>query len=78
MLFRMLRSSPQAFMPGRGLATNATPHSLFKGFDHVHFWVGNAKQAASHYVSRFGFEPVAFRGLETGSRDITTQVWVCM
>jgi 4-hydroxyphenylpyruvate dioxygenase len=40
----------------------------------VHFWVGNAKQAASHYVSRFGFEPVAFRGLETGSRDITTQV----
>jgi 4-hydroxyphenylpyruvate dioxygenase len=44
------------------------------GFDHIHFWVGNAKQAAGWYVARFGFEPLAYRGLETGSRDVVTHV----
>lgn len=46
----------------------------FLGFDHIHFWVGNAYQAAAYYVCRFGFEPYAFRGLETGSRSVMTQV----
>eukprot|EP00743_Colponemidia_sp_Colp-15_P001460 GILK01001599.1.p1 GENE.GILK01001599.1~~GILK01001599.1.p1 ORF type:complete len:408 (-),score=63.72 GILK01001599.1:123-1268(-) len=46
----------------------------FFAFDHVEFWVGNAKQAASYYVTRFGFTPVAYRGLETGSRDVVTHV----
>jgi 4-hydroxyphenylpyruvate dioxygenase len=27
----------------------------FLGFDHLTFYVGNAKQAASYYTSRFGF-----------------------
>ncbi|KAI8837729.1 Glyoxalase/Bleomycin resistance protein/Dihydroxybiphenyl dioxygenase [Chytriomyces cf. hyalinus JEL632] len=40
----------------------------YLGFDHITFWVGNAKQAASYYVTRFGFEPVGYKGLETGSR----------
>lgn len=40
----------------------------FLNFDHIKFWVGNAKQAASFYVTRMGFEPFAYRGLETGSR----------
>jgi 4-hydroxyphenylpyruvate dioxygenase len=44
------------------------------GFDHVHWWVGNAKQAASWFVARFGFKEVAYRGLETGSRDVVTHV----
>ena len=44
------------------------------GVDHIHFWVGNAFQAAAYYISRFGFEPYAFRGLETGSRSVMTQV----
>ena len=43
-------------------------------FDHVHFWVGNAFQAAAYYISRFGFEPFVYRGLETGSRSVMTQV----
>lgn len=47
---------------------------LFYGFDHVRFWVSNAKQAAAYYTSRFGFEHVAFQGLETGSRDYATHV----
>ncbi|CEP01756.1 hypothetical protein PBRA_008698 [Plasmodiophora brassicae] len=44
------------------------------GFDHVEMWVSNAKQAASFYVTRFGFEPFAYAGLETGSRDVATHV----
>lgn len=46
----------------------------YLGFDHLHFWVGNAYQAAAYYITRFGFEPYAFRGLETGHREVTTQV----
>lgn len=44
------------------------------GFDHLHFWVGNAFQAAAYYITRLGFESYAYRGLETGSRRVTTQV----
>ena len=39
------------------------------GFDHVEFWVGNARQAAYYYSNAMGFTPVAYKGLETGSRD---------
>jgi len=42
----------------------------FLNFDHLRFWVGNAKQAASYYCTRLGFEPFAYRGLETGSREV--------
>jgi 4-hydroxyphenylpyruvate dioxygenase len=38
------------------------------GFDYIQFFVGNAKQAA-HFYRAMGFTPVAFMGLETGSRD---------
>jgi 4-hydroxyphenylpyruvate dioxygenase len=44
------------------------------GFDHVSLWVSNAKQAASFYVTRFGFSPVAYSGLETGNREFATHV----
>ncbi|GJQ87773.1 hypothetical protein Trydic_g18632 [Trypoxylus dichotomus] len=40
----------------------------FYAFDHLTFYVGNAKQAASYYVTRLGFEPFGYKGLETGSR----------
>lgn len=46
----------------------------FLGFDHLRFWVGNAKQAASYYTSRFGFEHIAYQGLETGEREYCTHV----
>uniref|UniRef100_A0A3Q2NPR7 4-hydroxyphenylpyruvate dioxygenase n=1 Tax=Fundulus heteroclitus TaxID=8078 RepID=A0A3Q2NPR7_FUNHE len=32
----------------------------------------NAKQAASFYCNKLGFEPLAYRGLETGSRDVVS------
>ena len=41
---------------------------------HVEFWVGNAKQAAYFYRRGLGFLPLAYRGLETGSRDQTSYV----
>lgn len=31
-------------------------------------------QAASFYTSRFGFEYFAYKGLETGARDVCTHV----
>jgi len=39
---------------------------------HIEFWVGNARQAAAYYVAQFGFTPFAYRGLETGSREIAS------
>lgn len=46
----------------------------YRGYDHVTWWVGNAKQVAQYYVTRMGFTPVAYRGLETGSRYIASHV----
>jgi len=50
---------------------------VFYGFDHLRFYVSNAKQAASFYTTRFGFKPVAYQGLETGNRDYATHVIAC-
>ncbi|KAI9296171.1 4-hydroxyphenylpyruvate dioxygenase [Neoconidiobolus thromboides FSU 785] len=46
----------------------------YHGFDHILFMVGNAKQAASYYITRLGFKHIAYRGLETGHRDVVTHV----
>ncbi|KAK9522480.1 hypothetical protein VZT92_018941 [Zoarces viviparus] len=46
----------------------------FLCFDHITFWVGNAKQAASYYCNKLGFEPLVYRGLETDSRDVVSHV----
>ncbi len=45
-----------------------------KGYDHVEFYVGNARQAAHFYDKTFGFQPLAKRGLETGSRNRASYV----
>ena len=44
------------------------------GTDHIEFYVGNAKQAAIYYQAAFGFELVAYKGPETGVRDIVSYV----
>lgn len=44
------------------------------GTDYVEFYVGNAKQAAHFYQTAFGFQPVAFAGLETGLTDRSSYV----
>ncbi len=42
------------------------------GTDYVEFYVGNAKQAAHYYQTAFGFQPLAYAGLETGLKDRTS------
>ena len=44
------------------------------GIDHVELWVGNAAQAAYFLRNAFGFNEVAYAGLETGSRERTSHV----
>lgn len=34
----------------------------YRGYDHVTWWVGNAKQVAQYYITRMGFKPVAYKG----------------
>ena len=45
-----------------------------KGFDHLEFYVGNAKQAAHFYETSFGFANTAYQGLETGYRKKASYV----
>ena len=33
----------------------------FLNFDHVEWWVGNAKMAAAHYCARLGFDYFAYK-----------------
>ncbi len=44
------------------------------GTDYVEFYVGNAKQAAYYYMAAFGFQPLAYCGLETGNKEKTSYV----
>ncbi|KAF2012907.1 4-hydroxyphenylpyruvate dioxygenase [Aaosphaeria arxii CBS 175.79] len=46
----------------------------YQGYHHIEWWVGNAKQAAAFYITHMGFERLAYRGLETGSRNIASNV----
>jgi 4-hydroxyphenylpyruvate dioxygenase len=45
-----------------------------EGTDYIEFYVGNAKQAAHYYQSAFGFQPIAYAGPETGSKDRVSYV----
>ncbi|SHI98748.1 4-hydroxyphenylpyruvate dioxygenase [Aquimarina spongiae] len=68
------------------MSTNITPQNLEKvvpqaedflpllGTDYVELYVGNAKQAAYYYQTAWGFEPVAYAGLETGKKDRVSYV----
>jgi 4-hydroxyphenylpyruvate dioxygenase len=44
------------------------------GTDYVEMYVGNAKQAAHYYKTAFGFQSLAYAGLETGLTDRTSYV----
>ena len=44
------------------------------GIDHLELFVGNATQAAYYYTRAWGFTEIAYRGLETGSRDRVSHV----
>jgi len=44
------------------------------GTDYVELYVGNAKQSAHFYKTAFGFQSVAYSGLETGMKDRASYV----
>ena len=57
------------------MATNNNTDFLpINGTDYIEFYVGNAKQAAHYYQAAFGFQPLAYAGLETGLKDRTSYV----
>jgi 4-hydroxyphenylpyruvate dioxygenase len=45
-----------------------------KAIDHLHLWVGNAKQAMYFWWKGLGFKPVAYSGLESGNRRFASYV----
>jgi 4-hydroxyphenylpyruvate dioxygenase len=45
-----------------------------EGVDHLRFAVGNARQAAHWYATAFGMQLTAYRGPETGSRELAEYV----
>lgn len=44
------------------------------GTDYLELYVSNSKQAAHYYKTAFGFSSLAYRGLETGSREYESYV----
>jgi 4-hydroxyphenylpyruvate dioxygenase len=46
------------------------------GTDYVELYVGNARQAAHYYKTAFGFQTLAYAGLETGVKDYASYVLV--
>ena len=84
---RMRRSSPsQTSYTDKGPVPDV---GRFHSFDHISFFVNNAKQgtlcpyfsrnphphlAADWYCIRFGFKHIAYKGLETGERETVRHV----
>ena len=52
----------------------AAPADFFLGWDHIEFWVGNARQAAQFLSSTLGFRITAYAGPETGVTDRVSYV----
>jgi 4-hydroxyphenylpyruvate dioxygenase len=46
----------------------------FRGFDHIEWWVGNARHTAAFFVNGFGFDVIAYAGPETGASDTVSYV----
>ena len=55
-------------------AAGQTDFLPIQGTDHLEFYVGNAKQAAYFYRTCLGFNLIAYRGPETGTRDRASYV----
>jgi 4-hydroxyphenylpyruvate dioxygenase len=53
---------------------NAADFLPINGTDYVELYVGNAKQAAHFYKTAFGFESLAYCGLETGEKSFCSYV----
>uniref|UniRef100_A0A915KBJ7 4-hydroxyphenylpyruvate dioxygenase n=1 Tax=Romanomermis culicivorax TaxID=13658 RepID=A0A915KBJ7_ROMCU len=58
----------------RDMTSPSKSDSKFVSFDHLKFWVGNARQAADWYCIHFGFRQYAYKGLENGSKCTVSHV----
>lgn len=58
------------------LSTEQVKEDFFpiQDIDYLEFYTGNAKQATYFFCQTFGFKPVAYCGLETGSREKVSYV----
>jgi 4-hydroxyphenylpyruvate dioxygenase len=56
------------------MAKGATDVFPIHGTDYIELYVGNAKQAAHYYKTAFGFQSLAYCGLETGVRHKASYV----
>jgi 4-hydroxyphenylpyruvate dioxygenase len=63
-------------LPIRKIFKDAQDFLPLLGTDYVELYVGNAKQAAHYYKTAFGFQSLAYKGLETGSKDVVSYVLV--
>ncbi|CAM3674602.1 4-hydroxyphenylpyruvate dioxygenase [Mesobacillus zeae] len=63
-------------MQEKGLAAGQTAEDFFpvKEVDYLELYAGNAKQTAHFFQTAFGFEVVAYSGLETGNRETASYV----
>lgn len=53
-----------------------TEYFPIRDFHPLEYYVGNAKQAAYFYRSALGFEPLAYRGPETGDDEKYPLSWL--
>src|SRR5207302_9987612 len=74
--FRVIGESDRVSNPSSGstITRMAEDFMPIQAWDHLEFWVGNAKQSAHFYEHAFGFTPVAYAGPETGVRDRASYV----
>ncbi|HEV7753453.1 MAG TPA: 4-hydroxyphenylpyruvate dioxygenase [Baekduia sp.] len=66
--------TPETAVQPTGTPESTKDYMPLNGIDHVELFVGNAKQAAYYYAHAFGFQLVAYSGLETGARDRASYV----
>ncbi len=67
-------TTENANYPGEKIFKEAKDFLPINGTDYVELYVGNAKQSAHYYKTAFGFQSVAYSGLETGSKDTVSYV----
>jgi len=71
-----LRNTKNFDYSGEKVFEKAQDFLPINGTDFVELYVGNAKQAAHFYKTAFGFQELAYKGLETGSRDRVSYVLI--
>ena len=67
---------PMSILASETSKEQTTDFMPINGTDYLELYVSNAKQAAYFYKSAFGFQSLAYAGLETGLKDRESYVVV--